>query len=164
MRINAKQVRELFNYDPLSGALTRKVRTAQRVQCGDAVGWPNTFGHLVVCVKYKKYLVHCLIWLLVTGKWPKNELDHRDTNPANNRWVNLREATKSQNMMNRGAQSNNRIGLKGVSWHATMKKYRARIFVGGKEIPLGYFGTPKEAHAAYIEAAKQYYGEFARAA
>ena len=36
--------------------------------------------------------------------------------------------------------------------------------VNGEAICLGYFDTPEEGGAAYIEAAKKYHGEFMRAA
>lgn len=160
--ITAERARELFHYDPESGVLTRKIRTAQRVQVGDAVGSLRKDGRLAVCVDYKKYLVHDLIWLWVTGEWPSPEPDHQDMNGSNNRWSNLRLATKSQNGANRKMQPNNRVGLKGVGWHKTMKKYRARLMKHKREIFVEYFDCPAAAHLAYIVAADIHFGEFAR--
>lgn len=91
----------------------------------------------------------------------KEEVDHRDCNPLNNRRSNLRLATKSQNMMNRGRFSSNTSGFKGVTKRAT-GKWRARIQVNGLREHIGDFDTPEEAYAAYCEAAKEKHGKYAR--
>ena len=88
--------------------------------------------------------------------------DHKDLNKFNNQRFNLREATKSQNLRNRNAQSNNKSGFKGVSWCKVKRKWRATIYAGGKHINLGYFDDPEEAHEVYCKAAIKYFGEFAR--
>jgi len=88
--------------------------------------------------------------------------DHKDRNLLNNQRLNLREATKSQNMRNRKIHSNNKSGYKGVSWNKLMQKWQATILVNAKVIHLGYFDNPKDAYIAYCQAADQYFGEFAR--
>jgi len=95
----------------------------------------------------------------MTGEWPVVEIDHRDQNGLNNCWANLRLADKSQNSANRGANRNNRIGLKGVSKQG--KRYRATIQVRGHWQQIGVFDTPELAHAAYAAAASRLCGEFA---
>jgi hypothetical protein len=86
-------------------------------------------------------------------------VDHVDCNGLNNRRENLRIATHQQNMMNRRVGKHNRSGYKGVS----KKKagWTATITVSGKQHYLGLFRSPELAHNAYVEAAKQYFGEFA---
>lgn len=42
-------------------------------------------------------------------------------------------------------------------------KYQAQIKVNYRSIYLGLFPTARAAHAAYIAAARKYFGEFARA-
>ncbi len=91
------------------------------------------------------------------------ECDHRSLNKLDNRRSNLRVATHTQNIQNRGACRSNRLGVKGVGYQKDMKKYRARIQVNHRPILIGWFDTVEEASAAYREAAKQYHGEFARA-
>jgi hypothetical protein len=66
-------------------------------------------------------------------------------------------------MGNTRPHKDNESGLKGVKWHRGAKKWQSRIFFQGKEIYLGLFKTPQEAHAAYCKAAKELFGEFARA-
>jgi len=97
-------------------------------------------------------------------------VDHINGNGLDNRIANLREATKSQNVVN----SDKRIGnttskFKGVS--KCLYRYRARICVKGQTINLGFFKTRVvdgidqgeiDAAVAYDQAAVKYYGCFAR--
>ena len=80
----------------------------------------------------------------------------------NRRSVNLRIATQQQNSWNQKRHSNNTSGFRGVDWNARSGKWRARITVGWDTINLGLYSTPEEAYESYCEAAKDYYGEFAR--
>jgi hypothetical protein len=102
-------------------------------------------------------LVHRLVWFLAYGEWPAM-LDHIDRDTTNNALSNLREATPQQNQANRRSQ--NRNGLKGICAIHT-GKFRSSIKVSGRTIGLGTFSTAEEAHAAYMEAAHHYFGEFA---
>ena len=99
----------------------------------------------------------------VIMKAPKGILiDHIDMNPLNNQKSNLRRATQSQNMMNRGAQKNSSSLFKGVFWSLWASKWRAQIVSNKKSIHLGYFNSKKEAALAYNKAADEYFGEFAK--
>ena len=81
-----------------------------------------------------------------------------------NRWENLREATRTQNNANMRVRIDNRCGLKGVSYHKVAKKWAAKVHLNGEGIYLGLFLTPQEAHDAYAAAAEKIFGEFARKA
>ena len=149
--ITAERAREVFDYNKLDGHLRWKV-SRQKINKGDIAGYVSTSdGYRYVCFDYHELLAHRVIWLWVTGEWPKCQIDHFDRNRANNVWTNLRESTNSQNMWNAGAQSNNRsTGHRGVD--IRRGKYRVRIHVNGKEIVVGIYRTLDKAIAARAEA------------
>jgi hypothetical protein len=109
----------------------------------------------------REYQSHHVAWCIVTGEWPATEIDHIDKNPMNDRWSNLRLATRVQQAANRNLQSNNTSGYKGVRWSKRDKKWIARITFDGNIKDLGYFDNPEEAAHAYNKGAIRYHGEFA---
>lgn len=128
-------------------------------------------GYSFIGVKgYGQLGAHRLAWIYMHGEIPPGfEIDHIDGDGLNNRSSNLRLATSSQQKRNRGVQSNNQSGLKGVFWHKSRGRWRSQIVVGrgenGKPIYrfLGYFDAAEDAAAAYREAEVKHFGEFARA-
>lgn len=103
---------------------------------------------------------HRVVFALHHGRWPAGKVDHKNLAPADNRPDNLREATNSQQEGNKRANPRNLTGLKGVS--KRRYNYEARISIDGKQIALGWFKTAEQAHAAYVAAAVEHFGEFAR--
>lgn len=90
------------------------------------------------------------------------QIDHRDGNGLNNQRSNLRSATAGENSRNRGPNKNNASGWKGVSWYKAGRKWRATIYVQGKNRLLGSFDDSVEAAKAYDAAARELHGQFAR--
>jgi hypothetical protein len=161
--INAGQLKELLFYDPLTGEFVWRVnRRGRGAKIGNRAGTRTADGRWQIRIDQKCYEAGRLAFLWMTGEWPKNLIDHIDCAPLNNRWKNLREATYSEN----GANSRDRPGLaplKGVTWDRSRKKYAARIRVNYRTLNLGRFDNAEEAHAAYVFAAKKYFGSYARA-
>lgn len=117
----------------------------------------NGYGYIVAGeIGDSKKLV--LMHQLITGK---KYQDHKNTHKNDNRKENLRDATRSQNNMNRGIQSNNTSGVTGVQWDKKQQKWVAQIKISGKTILLGYYPLKEEAVYARKEAEKKYFGEFA---
>lgn len=162
--LTLQALRDLLHYDPETGAFTWLVRVNSRVPAGARAGKIDPHGYVRIGIGGRHYLAHRLAWLYVTGEWPPAEIDHRDRDPGNNRWANLRDATHAQNQRNTAAQCNNTSGFKGVTWHKGRRKWMAFITVDGKHRNLGRFDTAEAAHAAYVLAATEHHGEFARAA
>lgn len=117
-------------------------------------------GYYIVRVNDKNYLVHRLIFLFFHGYLP-DRVDHIDEDTTNNRIENLRAATHSQNLCNRGKAKNNTSGFKGVCLVKKTGKWFAQIQVGKKQINIGSFHTPELAHEAYKAAALIHHKEFA---
>jgi hypothetical protein len=162
--ITAERLRELLHYDPATGLLTWLVNPSPRVRIGDVAGRVRSDGYRIVRADGQRYLAHRLAWLHVHGEWPPHHIDHINGDPSDNRFANLRPATGSQNQANARKPRTNTSGYMGVRWHTAARKWEARIRLSGRQSSLGCFDCPAEAHAAYMAAAKKYYGEFARAA
>src|SRR4249920_1606718 len=64
--------------------------------------------------KYGRFPLHRIVWLLYYGEPVPHTIDHKDTNPLNNRIDNLRDATTSENAINRVLSTNNTTGVNGV--------------------------------------------------
>jgi outer membrane protein assembly factor BamB len=167
--LTAERLRELLDYNPLTGVFYWKQNYHRRL-IGSAAGslfvTAKGYRYLRIRVSGRNYFSHRLAYLWMTGKWPDHHVDHRDGNGLNNRWRNLRDASQSQNRANATCRRN-KVGLKGVTAHKSpctgIVRYEARIAVDGKRICLGTFLTPEVAHAAYVAAAEKHFGEFARA-
>lgn len=162
--LTAQRARELLDYDPETGEFRWKV-TRGGVTRGSIAGYIDPDGYRHIRIAGYLYLAHRLAWLITHGSWPTLEIDHRNVKPGDDRIKNLREATRAQNHQNIGVRSDNTSGYKGVSFDRINRKWVARIRVtGGRYKNLGRFPFPDQAHAAYIEAARDLHGEFARAA
>lgn len=170
--IPVSRLHEVLEYDPGTGILTWKPRNGKtRIErtwdgryAGKTAGSFSSKGYLQFSIDGVGLKAHRVIWAMMTGEWPKDEIDHKDCNKGNNRWSNLREATSSQNAMNRRLRSDNAVGLKGVSWSAGQRAWIAQIMLDGQWIKLGTSDCPAAAHFSYLIAADVYFGEFARAA
>lgn len=84
--------------------------------------------YLVATIKGKRKYLHQLI--LNTNKL----IDHIDRNPLNNQRSNLRIVTKSQNSMNSKLRSDNKSGMKGVTWNKEKNSWECRIKFNGKTL------------------------------
>ncbi len=163
--ISFEEVRRLLDYDQHSGDLRWREWRGKRGPKGGRAGTTKPRGHVEVKIYGIRYQAHRLVWLWMTGLWPELAIDHRDCNPGNNAWSNLREATDRQQMHNRKALSSNKLGIKGV--HAVTSRrgvvwYKAQINLDGKVTYLGRFKTPQQAHEAYKIASGRHFGLFAR--
>ncbi len=108
----------------------------------------------------KIYLASRIIYFMYHGVDPfPLEVDHKDRNSLNNNVDNLRLGNSVLQNQNRGMQSNNTSGVKGVSWHKKASKWRADISIGNKCKYLGLFTTLKEAAEARNAAVREHWPE-----
>jgi hypothetical protein len=88
--------------------------------------------------------------------------DHRNHDGLDNRIANLRLPRGPQNDHNRRVKLTSGSGLKGVYYDKRKTQpWQAYITVAGKRQHLGYFAEKEAAGAAYDDAARQHFGEFA---
>lgn len=114
---------------------------------------------LLINGKYKTTFMHRLI---TNNKNAKMHTDHINGDGLDNRKINLRICTHSQNLMNRGTQANNKTGYKGVSYDKRINKFKATISINGINKNLGSYINPYDAARAYNQAAQKYHGEYAQ--
>lgn len=148
------KVKDIFDYNQETGELIWKKRPDLTDRWNNKmpgkIAGTTTHGKIVVRVNKRHYFAHRLIWAIVYGDWPINDIDHIDHDPTNNRISNLRQATRSENIHNRRRNKNNTSGFKGVVFDKRRQKWRSEIMISGKRRFLGYFGSPEDAHKAYI--------------
>jgi hypothetical protein len=110
----------------------------------------------------KKYVLAMHRVILGMEKGDGRNGDHFNTVTLDNRRDNLRDASKSQNGMNRDAPANNSSGIKDLYFHRANRMWVARIVAEGKTIFLGSRRIKEEAAALLPEGIKKHHGEFAR--
>jgi hypothetical protein len=160
--VTAKRVAEMLDYDPVTGKFVWLQSIAKCVIVGTPAGSVTRNGYVRISIGRRGYLAHRLAWLFVHGEWPEGQLDHIDGNKQHNAIGNLRIANISQNRANSKASVTNKSGFKGVFF--LKGRWLASIKHRGQSKHLGCFDTPEKAHAAYVIAAKNIHGDFARAA
>ncbi|TIM06369.1 HNH endonuclease signature motif containing protein [Mesorhizobium sp.] len=157
--LTADRARALLIYNPETGALNWRVARPGTFS-GALAGTRTSEGYTQVELDYRLYKAHRVIWLIMTGKWPTHQVDHKNGMRADNRWKNLRAATPLQNARNRRPGKRNRSGRIGVTQTAT-GRWQAFIGVDLQNRVLGTFPTFEEAAAARNAAEVEHYGEFA---
>lgn len=152
----------MLEYDQSTG-LFRWISPTRTMARGWFPGSMHRSGYRIVQVQRRGYAAHRLAFALVTGRWPEHEIDHRDRDRGNNKWVNLREATSAQNGANRAQWATKLSQLpKGVfAAPKNAGRFVAKIGIGGKLRHLGTFDTVEEAAETYRRAADAAVGEFA---
>jgi hypothetical protein len=144
-----------------SGLIWKKTYTVRTKQ-GSIAGSNQGAGYWAVKFFKQKYYTHRIIYYMHYQEDPGvHDIDHIDHDKGNNNALNLRLATRSQNMANTALKVTNTTGFKGVVWHKDKDKWSAQITVKYKHFNLGYFFTKEEAHTAYKEACTKYFNEYA---
>lgn len=126
--------------------------------------WYKTVqGYIVTTINKNKKTIALRMHRLVMGEPDMfYDVDHvRGKNTRNdNRKENLRIATHSQNMMNRGLPSSNKSGVTGVRKGYKRNTWDAYITANKKQIRLGTFNNFEDAVQARKEAEEKYFGEY----
>lgn len=116
-------------------------------------------GYVQIRTGGKAYYAHRLAWLFTHGDVPAI-LDHANGDRSDNRIVNIRAATTSQNAWNSVTPSHNSSGFKGVSWDSGKQKWRAKVVALKGKHHLGFFDSAGEAAEAVRQKRPEVHREF----
>ena len=148
------------NYEVSSFGKVRNITSGRILKPGK---YSNGYHYVALsnAGKKKNHNVHRLVAnAFIQNLNQKKCVDHIDNNIINNKVSNLRFATNQQNRFNSSTSKNNTSGCKGVSFHKSTNKWRARIKINNKSIHIGYFVSLEEAKAARQNKAKELFGEY----
>ena len=153
-KIPIDELREHLLYDPITGIFTRK-RQIKR-----PLGFVNDRGYFVIEWRNSSYRAHRIAWVWMYGE-SDLEIDHINGIKLDNRIVNLREATSSENNRNTKLRSSNSSGIKGVWWDKRGGKWQAEILLHGIMYYVGRFDCINQARKALMIKREELHGEFA---
>ena len=162
MDISKEQIEALVRYDSKTGLLfwrdrgrwvvesglcCEQARKSFNTRCAGKPAFCNVDGdgYFFGFLLGKFYRAHRLAFMLHTGDWPKNTVDHINRIRTDNRAFNLRDATRSEQQQNRGRQKNNRSGVAGISYNKANRKWVARKTIGGVRHWVGSYTSKTEA-------------------
>lgn len=155
--ISISELKDRLSYDAETGFFYWVKPTHGAVSPGKKAGSRHYSGYIKLMVNGKLYQGHRLAWFYTHGTWPNHQIDHINGVRDDNRLCNLREATRSENLQNKKKYRNNSSGLVGVSWHKITGKFSAYIRVNNRQIHLGLYDTPEEAHSRYAQAKEKHH-------
>lgn len=161
--VTQERLKELLNYNPDTGVFEWKIdiRAGRNkafliVAAGARAGFYGTYGYRYFVADGERHAEHRWAFLYMTGKLPPKhiDVDHVNMVRDDNRWANIRLATRSQNMQNiTSPHADNQTGKLGVE--VKRDKFSARICINGIRYSLGSFATADLAHEAYIAAKRK---------
>lgn len=152
-RLTPQEVSDLFFYDETAGVLRWRNDGPNGRKSGDPAGVKTTNqGYLYTHVNRRLFLVHRLIWVVRTGRWPESQIDHVNGVTTDNRFENLRQATPRENMQNKRKYKNSSSRFVGVYYDRRDRRWRASIRVDRKTYHLGSFAYEESARDAYVKA------------
>lgn len=143
--LTQKRLHELLHYHPQTGIF--RWRTGKRK--GQIAGARHDErGFLKVSIKSRRYLLHRLAWLWMTGEMPRWDIAHKNGDHGDNSWSNLVEANRMQRSSTRGSM---RLptGIEGI-W-SVGNRFEATMPTNIAVISLGMFDTLDEAKSAIRE-------------
>lgn len=160
--ITQNELIEALEYRPDSGIfLWRKDNKFNGVKGGTMAGLLHLHGYIRITINRKAYQAHRLAWLYVHGVIPET-IDHINGIRHDNRLINLRPCTRSENNYNARVRSDNTSGVKGVHWNKKVNKWVAKIYVNKETVSLGYHFGLFEACCAIFSARNKLHGDFAK--
>lgn len=161
--LTQSQVREIFEYREDGNLLRKEACGGRGNLAGRVIGtkpkMTRSNRYSITKIHGEHWCVHKLIYLYHHGYVPK-QLDHINGDASDNRIENLREASSSENMMNRRIFSNNNSGHKGVSWSKSHNKWFVYMNVNKVRKNFGYYDDLEIAALLASEVRDLHHGNF----
>lgn len=174
-------IKMCLTYDPETGELFWKPRSEElfsssesRTSLHKANNWNSknagkkaftavgSHGYRMGAIQGRRFLSHRVAFLLQTGGWPPDTIDHINGDKLDNRWSNLRAASRAQNNQNKKGHGKTSPYV-GVYWNASLKGYMARVYCEGKSYYCGFSKTdPEKLARARDKKAVELFGKYAR--
>ncbi len=156
--LTAERVRELLDYNPVTGALDWSHPTDRSPREGGKAGALARAGskyqfRRFVQIDYKRYPAHRVIWLHAYGAWPAGYIVPKNGDYDDLRLDNFAELSASDAARRGGPRRTNTSGHRGVTWAKDKNRWLAYITHNYKRTYVGYFQTMEEAVAARDAAA-----------
>jgi hypothetical protein len=142
-------IKSELRYEPETGHLFW-INSRPGVAAGKRAGTRTTEGYNQVSVARRSLRAARISVVLMTGHWPTGEVDHINGNRSDDKWSNIRDVPKVENLRNRRTPTNNASGVMGV--YKEKNRWRASIRANGRLLRLGSFTTLEEAAKARAEA------------
>lgn len=132
-----------FTYNPETGKIYWKTKPKYgKVKAGDEAGGPSKRGYICIWLKRKSYRANRIAWCMANPGQElldTDEVDHINHIISDNRAVNLRKVSRTENNRNASRRKDNTSGITGVYWCKPVGKWRAQIFFNKKYIMLGAY-------------------------
>ena len=160
-KITHERLLEVLEYNQETGLFTWKTAISDKIKVGTRAGSKTQMNYIKIRVDNKYYRAHILAWFYTHGEWPEKMLDHINNVGTDNRMINLRLATASENRANSRMRKNNTSGIKGVYFDKSKGKWCARVRFEGK-VTRKLFDDLEEAEAYVVTLREEMCGQFAR--
>lgn len=123
---------------------------------GDCWGWTSgttKHGYGMFCFEGKMRGAHVVSWVIANGPVPEGKkVDHRCHNKPCVRPSHLRLQTHAGNgAYRKGAQVNNKLGIRNVRWNKQVNKFQVTVNKNGKSFYGGRYDSLVEAESAVRE-------------
>lgn len=169
-----EMLHKLLRYDPEAGLLFWRDRTPDMFCAGkrsklhscnnwnskysgkEAFAYIDVEGYKAGAIFNVKLRAHRVIWAMVTGEWPGDQIDHINHDRADNRFSNLRDVTCLDNSRNRSGNFDSNSGVYGVTVCKESGRWMARIKIKNKSVHLGMFERLSDAISARKRAEKNH--------
>lgn len=159
--IKIKELKDVLEYNEHTGIFSWKISPCKNVKIGSVAGTLHKkTGYIKITYKNNKISAHRLSWAFMLEEWPAFDVDHINGNRQDNRWVNLRQATRQQNSLNRLKSSRNTSGVKGVHFDRKRNKWGSTITFDKTRYWLGFHSSLKQAEDAVVTKRKELHGTF----